>query len=309
MNAPKDLNDSVGHELLDLQRNQSGPRDADVEAVVGGTARGSGGIVSRSGREPHVPVLGSRDLRDVGFVAAHEPSELPSGLRWGLLRSTRTAAPSACGSRGGRTPGCPRGRARDLPWVGESPSVSRRSSSRRSRPEPFLAGTAVIQRRPMVTRWHRPAGLECLAPRGRDRRCRTRSADGCSPAPTHRTPGRSSRPGSAAPPSTWGKTASKSERGLFGEVLDVLLEVTVEDGEEARDGCARRAPNGRSAASQESPTLRRPRLEWTSRPASEAKPCRRDLMVMYVSKGVCKVLPVKPAARAHALMSCTDASS
>ena len=39
-------------------------------------------------------------------------------------------------------------------------------------------------------------------------------------------------------------------------------------------------------------------------PASfKAKPRRRDLMDMYVSKGPCKVLPVKPAARAHALTS------
>ena len=51
--------------FLDLQRNQSGPRDADVEAVVGLAARGIGGIVSRSGREPHMPVLGSRDLGSV----------------------------------------------------------------------------------------------------------------------------------------------------------------------------------------------------------------------------------------------------
>ena len=35
----------------------------------------------------------------------------------------------------------------------------------------------------------------------------------------------------------------------------------------------------------------------------KAKPCRRDLKAMYVSKGLCEVLPVKPAARAHALMS------
>ena len=33
------------------------------------------------------------------------------------------------------------------------------------------------------------------------------------------------------------------------------------------------------------------------------------LMDMYVSKVPCDVLPVKPAARAHALMSCTEASS
>ncbi len=41
----------------------------------------------------------------------------------------------------------------------------------------------------------------------------------------------------------------------------------------------------------------------------KAKPCRRDLMDMYVSKGACDVLPVKPAALAAALMSWTEASS
>ncbi len=35
----------------------------------------------------------------------------------------------------------------------------------------------------------------------------------------------------------------------------------------------------------------------------KAKACRRDLKAMYVSKGACEVLPVKPAARANALMS------
>ena len=44
----------------------------------------------------------------------------------------------------------------------------------------------------------RPAGLECRAPRGPDRRCRTRWADGCSPMPTDGTRGRSSLPGWAA---------------------------------------------------------------------------------------------------------------
>ncbi len=40
-----------------------------------------------------------------------------------------------------------------------------------------------------------------------------------------------------------------------------------------------------------------------------AKPCTRDLMDMYVSKQLCEVLPVKPAALAAALMSWTEASS
>ena len=66
--------------FFDLQRDQSGPRDADVEAIVGRATRGIGKIVSRPGREPHMPVRGSRDLRDVGFVTADEPSELPARL-------------------------------------------------------------------------------------------------------------------------------------------------------------------------------------------------------------------------------------
>ena len=80
MNAPKDSNESVGTRCFDLQRNQSGPRDTDVEAIVGRATRGSGGVVARSGREPDVPILGRRDLRGVGFVAADEPSELPARL-------------------------------------------------------------------------------------------------------------------------------------------------------------------------------------------------------------------------------------
>ena len=66
------------HALFDLERNESGPRDTDVEAIVGRATRSIGEIVSRSGREPDMPVLGRRDLRDVGFVAADEPRELPA---------------------------------------------------------------------------------------------------------------------------------------------------------------------------------------------------------------------------------------
>ena len=43
--------------------------------------RGRRRIVSRSGGEPHVPVRGGGDLRDVGFVAAHQPAELPARRR------------------------------------------------------------------------------------------------------------------------------------------------------------------------------------------------------------------------------------
>ena len=34
-----------------------------------------------------------------------------------------------------------------------------------------------------------------------------------------------------------------------------------------------------------------------------ATPCMRDLMGMYVNKGACAVSPLKPAARAHSLIS------
>ena len=80
MNAPNDLNDSVGMMMFEPQRHQSRPGETDVEAVVRRMARSIGEIVSRSGPEPHVPVLGGRDLRGVGFVAAHEPPELPARL-------------------------------------------------------------------------------------------------------------------------------------------------------------------------------------------------------------------------------------
>ena len=64
--------------FLYLQRYQSGPRDTDVEAIVGLATWGIGRIVPRPGREPYVPVLRSRDLRGVGFIAAYEPAELPA---------------------------------------------------------------------------------------------------------------------------------------------------------------------------------------------------------------------------------------
>ena len=67
--------------LFDLQRNQSVPGDAHIQAVVGRVARGCGRIVERAGREPDMPVLGRRDLWGVGFVAADQASQLPPRLR------------------------------------------------------------------------------------------------------------------------------------------------------------------------------------------------------------------------------------
>ena len=64
--------------FLDLQRDQPGPRDPEVEAIVGRVARGIGGIVARPGREPHMPIVGRRHLGNVRLVAAHQSSELPA---------------------------------------------------------------------------------------------------------------------------------------------------------------------------------------------------------------------------------------
>ncbi len=49
--------------ILDFQRKQPGPRNAEVQAIVGFAARDIGGIISRSGLEPYVPVFGGSDLR------------------------------------------------------------------------------------------------------------------------------------------------------------------------------------------------------------------------------------------------------
>src|SRR5258707_15132927 len=65
----------------DLQRDQSGPGNADVEAIVGLAARDIGGVVSRPRLEPDVPVFGGGDLRRVGLIAANEPPEQPASLR------------------------------------------------------------------------------------------------------------------------------------------------------------------------------------------------------------------------------------
>src|SRR6267154_5715143 len=67
--------------IPDLQRDQSGPGNADVEAIVGLAARDIGGVVSRPRLEPDVPVFGGGDLRRVGLIAANEPPEQPAGLR------------------------------------------------------------------------------------------------------------------------------------------------------------------------------------------------------------------------------------
>ena len=70
MNAPNDLNESVRNALLDLERQQAGPGDAHVQAIVGLAARRIGGIVRRARFEADVPVFGRGDLRRVGLVAA-----------------------------------------------------------------------------------------------------------------------------------------------------------------------------------------------------------------------------------------------
>ena len=80
MKAPNDANDNRRDLLFDLQRNQPRPRDPHVEAIVGLVAWGIGGIVAWPGREPHMPVLGSRHLGNVRLVAAHQSPELPARL-------------------------------------------------------------------------------------------------------------------------------------------------------------------------------------------------------------------------------------
>src|SRR5712672_991669 len=61
--------------ILQPQRDETGPRNSQVEAIVGLAARERGEIVSWSRREPDMPVLGGGDLRRVRLIAADEPSE------------------------------------------------------------------------------------------------------------------------------------------------------------------------------------------------------------------------------------------
>ena len=98
------------------------------------------------------------------------------------------------------------------------------------------------------------------------------------------------------------KDGIEDERCLVGEVLKVLREVTIEDGEEA-DGSF---SNGTKWAKCSVPIA-----SDASFPLSlislvsnfMATPCMRDLMVMYVSSGHWAMSPLKPAARAHSLIS------
>ena len=105
-----------------------------------------------------------------------------------------------------------------------------------------------------------------------------------------------------------GKDRVEGDRSLLGEVLDVLLEITVVDGEEAQVVVLEEHPIGEV---QRPNRIRRFIGLVSNRPPLPPSTQRlaSDLMDMYVSKVPCDVLPVKPAARAHALMSCTEASS
>src|SRR5712664_1251208 len=66
--------------LLDFQRDQPGPCDAKVQAIVWPAARSVSGIVAWSWLEPHVPIFRSGDLRRIRFVATDEPSEQLAGV-------------------------------------------------------------------------------------------------------------------------------------------------------------------------------------------------------------------------------------
>ena len=75
------LEGEVGNVILDLQRQQSRPGDAQVQAIVGLAARRLRRIVSRARLESDVPVPGRRDLGGVGFIAVDEPPEELAGRR------------------------------------------------------------------------------------------------------------------------------------------------------------------------------------------------------------------------------------
>ena len=196
--------------FLEFQRHEPRPRDPEVEAVVRAAVRGLRRIVSRSGREPHMPLVRSGDLRGVGFVAAHEPAELSARFCRSSYRQQEMPYESAFCNRAGRSPECPRGRARTLPGPPnghQSPELHAGPTMQPAK-EPRAphrgcsAWLCAGQRGGMMVTWavlssggvvtcDRPAGLECLEPRGLGRRCKTRWLDSCCPMPTDRTPGRS----------------------------------------------------------------------------------------------------------------------
>src|SRR5467141_77157 len=66
--------------IPDLQRDQSRPGNADVEAIVGFALRDIRGVVAWPRLEPYVPVLGGRDLWRVQVLATDESSEQLPGL-------------------------------------------------------------------------------------------------------------------------------------------------------------------------------------------------------------------------------------
>ena len=135
-----------------------------------------------------------------------------------------------------------------------------------------------------VTR-DRPAGLECLEPRGPDRRCRTRWADGCSPMPTDRTPRRSLRPGSAARPRHVERRRRRRTSVLSAKSWMYFVEVTVVDREEAEMVSL----EGHPMREMQRPNRIRRLVGLVSDhdPACQLQGnvLRPDLMDMYVSKG------------------------
>ena len=64
-----------GHVIRELQRDHAGPGNAEVEAIVGLTARTLGRVVAGTWRKADMPVARGGDLRRVRLVAADEPSE------------------------------------------------------------------------------------------------------------------------------------------------------------------------------------------------------------------------------------------
>ncbi len=156
---------------------------------------------------------------------------------------------------------------------------------------------------PIVT-CDRPAGLECLEPRGLDRRCKTRWADSCCQCPLIERLGVLCYWGWRRANDMWKEQYRKRSEVFVCEVLDVLREITVEDREEAYVVVLK----GHKMGDMQRPNSIRPLIcpcHATRAPPSSfmAKARRRDLNVQYVSKVLCGVLPVKPAARAAALMS------
>ena len=144
-------------------------------------------------------------------------------------------------------------------------------------PEVFMLGghvapRAASQRWPALSR-DRPAGLGRLAPRGPDRRCKTRSPDSCCPGPTDRTPGAFFATGVGGAPSTCAKTASKTAEIFSAKSWKYFSKSPSIDREEAQVVVLERQPSRRNAASQRHPPLGGLLvLVLTSRPVSRRSP-------------------------------------